>query len=324
MIISAGTLLLATSLGFGLVDAWQPRSTAIATVTPCPSPSQWTTPAPITVTTQYQPVSTCEPVSEACVKNKCWMQYSYSTFDFVSTVIPCPLALPSSVSTITKTDQDVLVSRSSKTITNTFITSLVIKKWRKPITVTTTASTYTTIVKEWSAPYKDLGPFAIPGYKGSGICTQCKGPNGQNKQSLDVVECRQSSNKPAICRGYPEVWIFDSKPALTHTASAACSRQTSVTAAGTYVFKFPQHEPPSTVTVSPRTLTYTIGGRVLTTTSTITTTLLPAETGPLQLPEPVLDQLELLSRSLSLVSSNMSFHPLFFQTARKSSSHDVL
>lgn len=272
---TAGTLLFASSLGVGLVDAWQTRLTAIATVTPCPSPSQWITPAPITVTTQYQPVSTCEPVSEACVKNKCWMQYSYSTYDFISTVIPCPLALPSSVSTITKTDQNVLVTRSSKTITNTFVTSLVTKKWRKPVTVTTTASTFTTIVKEWSAPYKDLSPFAIPGYKGSGICKQCKGPNGQNQQSLEVVECLQSSKKPTICRAYPEVWVYGSKPALTRTATAMCSTQTSVTAAGIYVFKFPQHEPPSTVPVSPRTVTYTIGGRVLTSTSTITTTLLP-------------------------------------------------
>lgn len=262
------------SFGIGLVSAWEPV-TAIATVIPCPSPSQWKTPAPITITTQYQPVSTCLAGSEVCIKNKCWTHYSYSTYDFVSTIIPCPLALPSSVSTITKTDQNVLVTRSSKTITNTYTTSTVTRKWRKPVTVTTTASTYTTVIKEWSAPYKQLGPFAIPGYQGSGICTQCRGPKGQKLQSLDVIECRQTSNKPPVCREYPEVWVFDTKATFSRTASAVCSTQTSVSAAGIYLFKFPQQIPPSTVPVPPRTATWTVDGKAFTSTSAATTTVFP-------------------------------------------------
>lgn len=275
MFLPMGRLLLAAYLALGLVDAWKAESTAIATVTPCPSPSQWRSPSPITVTSQYQPVSTCTAGSEVCVKNKCWIQYSYSTYDFISTVIPCPLASPLAISTITTTDQKVLVSRSSDTITNTYPTTIVTRKWRRPITITTTASSYTTIIKEWSAPYKNLGPYAIPGYQGSGICHQCKGPKGQKLQLLDVIECHQTG-KATVCREYPEAWVFDSKPSLSRTASAVCSTKTSVSTPGIYVFKFPQRAPPATIPVPAQTVTYTaIGGQVLTSTNPATTTVFP-------------------------------------------------
>ncbi|KAK5047552.1 hypothetical protein LTR84_006649 [Exophiala bonariae] len=275
MFVAVRRLLLVAYLGAGFVGAWEPESTAIATVTPCPSPSQWKTPLPITVTAQYQPVSTCQSSSKVCVKNKCWVHYSYSTYGFVSTVIPCPVASPSSVSTITKTDQNVLVTRSSKTVTNTFVTSTVTRKWRKPITITSTTSAYTTIVKEWSAPYKNLSPFAIPGYKGSGICDQCRGPGGQKIQLLDVLECMHMFNKQTLCRRFPEVWVFESKATFSHTASAVCSTQTPVSAPGIYIFEFPQHVPPSTVPIPPRTATWKVDGKVITSTSTSTTTVVP-------------------------------------------------
>ena len=271
--------------GIGFVDALAPKPktpTAIATVTPCPSVSAHNIPAPvITVTNQYQPVSTCIPKSEVCVKNKCWTRYSYSTYDFVSTVIPCPFAVPSQTTTITKTEQSVLVSRSSKTITNEYITSTVTRKWRRPTTVTSTASKYTTIINEWSAAYKDLGPYAIPGYSGSGICTKCQGPNKQKVQLLDVIECTQGSDIPTTCNQHPEVWVFGDTPNSARTASAVCSTRTSVSAPGIYIFKFPQNEPPATIRVPPQTITYTVpgsGGRVQTRTHTIaeTTTIFPS------------------------------------------------
>jgi hypothetical protein len=276
MIFAPLGLLLAANVN--VVDAWKPKSTptALATVTPCPSPVAWGAPAPITVTSQYQAVSTCQPVSEICIKNSCWMHYSYSTYDFVSTVIPYPSASPT---TITKTDQSVFVSKASETITNTLVTSTVKRRgWKRPITVTSTSFSYTTVVKEWSAAYKDLGPLAIPGYGGSGICTKCHGPGEQKLQALDVLECFGTSDKPTVCRTYPEAWIFGSLPHLARTESAACATHTSVTAAGVYVFKFPQHVPPRTFNVPPRTVTYTIDGpvpRVITSTTTATTTIFP-------------------------------------------------
>lgn len=272
-------LLLVISLGVSVVDAWKAESSAIATVTPCPSASATSTPAPITVTAQYQPVSTCEYLSEICIKRQCWTQYTYSTYDFVSTVIPCPVAAPSSVTTVTGTDQSVLVSRAAETITNTHVTSTVIRKW-KPTTVIQTLSTYTTLVKEWSAEYKDLGPLAIPGYDGSGICTQCWGSNKQQFQPLNVLECASTLDEATVCRQYSEVWVFGSSLGLTRTASAVCSTQTSVAAAGVYVFEFVNHAPPATVQVPAQTVTYTVGGpdsRVLTSISIATTTVVPGE-----------------------------------------------
>lgn len=262
------------SLGPALADAWQQSTTsALTTITPCPSPDQWKTPDPIIVTTQYQPVSTCSAQDEVCVENKCWTRYSYSTWDFVSTVIPCPFALPTStVSTVTATDQSVLISRTSTTITNEHVTSI---KWKRPFTRVITASAYTTLVKEWSAPYNQLGPLAIPDYGGSGICDICSGPNGQKLQRLDVIECSQVANKPTICREYEEVWIYNPKAILSQTASAACSSRTSVPSAGVYVFEFPQRAPPTTVRIPPQTVTHTWGGSVLVSTNAATTTTFP-------------------------------------------------
>ena len=276
LLLSLGLLFVA---GIGFVDtspAIVVPPSAIATVTPCPSPTTGTTPAAITVTRQHQPVSTCIPQSEVCIKNKCWTPYSYSTYDFVSTVIPCPFALLSPITTVTKTEQSVLVSRSSETITNAYITSLVTRRrWRRPVTVTTTVSQYTTLVNEWSAAYKDLGPYAIPGYAGSGVCSNCQGPNGQKMQSLDVLECMQISNGPTVCQEHPEVWIYAQSPSSARTASAVCSTRTSVAAAGVYVFEFPQRALPATVRIPARTVTYYVrgpGGRRQTTTTTITET----------------------------------------------------
>ncbi|KIW09936.1 hypothetical protein PV08_11712 [Exophiala spinifera] len=270
-------LILVASFGAALADAWQQTTTtALTTVTPCPSPAQWKTPAPITVTAQYQPVSTCSALDEVCVKNKCFTKYSYSTWNYVSTTIPCPFAAPSStISTITATDQSVLVSRTSTTITNTQITSTVTKKWKRPFTHIVTVSAYTTVVKEWSAPYNQLGSLAIPGYGGSGICTDCKGDNGQKRQSLDVIECFESRNKPTICREYKEVWIYNPRAIFSHTASAVCSSRTSVPSAGTYVFEFPQKAPPTTIEIPVQKVTHTWHGGVIVSTNAATTAVFP-------------------------------------------------
>lgn len=152
---------------------------------------------------------------------------------------------------------------------------MVTRKWGRPVTVTSTALDYTTVINEWSAAYKDLGPYAIPDYGGSGICTKCQGPNGQKMQSLDVIKCMQSSDSPTVCRKHPEVWIFGEAPSSARTASAVCSTHTSASAAGIYVFEFPQHEPSATIRIPPQTVTYTVrgsGGSFHTSTHTVTET----------------------------------------------------
>lgn len=271
------SLLLVAAVG--VVDAGAPGPAALTTVTPCPSAPSSKAPAPITVTSQYQPISTCE-ASATCFKGRCYTQYSYSTWDYVSTVIPCAFNSPSPVTTVTKTDQSVLVSRASTTITNTEITSSVIttKKWRKPTTVTSTATSYTTVIKEWSAPYKNLGALAIPDYKGCGICQSCTGPKGEDIQNLDVIECIQKPVGPVICHKLSEVWVYDDSPTSSSTASGVCSTRTAVPSAGTYVFKFPQRCGPATMDVPARTITWTKGGdrpSVVTTTVTASKTIIP-------------------------------------------------
>ncbi|KAK5044816.1 hypothetical protein LTR84_010472 [Exophiala bonariae] len=95
-----------------------------------------------------------------------------------------------------------------------------------------------------------------------------------------MIECIQSSAKPIVCRKHPEVWIFGEVPTSAHTASAACSTQTSISAAGVDVFEFAQHERPATIRNPPQTVTYTVrgsGGRFQTSThvATETKTVLP-------------------------------------------------
>lgn len=277
MLNPARGFLLVAGLGTTLAAAWQQSTTnALTTITPCPSPDQWNTPAPVTVTSQYQPVSTCSPEEEVCNKTKCWTRYSYSTWDFISTVIPCPFASPMpAVSTVTATDQTVLVSRASRTITNTQVTSAVTTKRNKPFTHVTTVSAYTTLIKEWSAPYNNLGSLAIPDYEGSGICKKCTGPNGQKLQTLDVIECLETTDKPTVCHEYEEVWIYNPKAIVSQTASAACSKRTSVQSAGTYSFEFPQRAPPTTIQIPAQTVTHTWGGYILISTNAATTTVFP-------------------------------------------------
>lgn len=277
MLNLTGEIVLLAGLCASLVNAsWlQTTTSALATITPCPSPNQWKTPAPVTVTTQYQPVSTCSPLEEVCVKNKCWTRYSYSSWDFVSTVIPCPFApAPSSVSTITTTDQTVIVSRASTTITNTQLTTAVTKKWKRRFTHVTTVSSYTTVTKEWSALYSNLGPLAIPGYQGSDLCKNCTGPNGQKLQTLNVIECKET-DRSTLCHEFEEVWIYNPKAMVSQTASATCSRHVTVPSAGVYTFKFPQRAPPTTVTVPAQTVTHTWDNNAMISTNPATTAVFP-------------------------------------------------
>ncbi|EXJ79878.1 hypothetical protein A1O3_08163 [Capronia epimyces CBS 606.96] len=263
----AGLLLLGNTVLSHAVHDKAPR--ALATITPCPAAPVSFAPPPITVTSQYQEVSTCE-AKTACLKRRCTTQYSYHTYDYVSTIIPGP----DSPITVTRTDQSVLISHSSTTITSTAL----VTKVRFGHRFTATATAYTTQVKEWSALYKDIGPLALPGYEGSGLCQSCKGPHGEKRQQLEVIECVSHPKGPTVCRGGVEDWIYIPAPTSTSKATAVCSSKAVAPSAGTFIFAFPQHAPPAVIHVPARTVTYTVGGPhpgVATTTLTETVTTLP-------------------------------------------------
>ena len=247
------------------------EKTPLATVTPCPAAPASIAPPPITVTSQYQAVSTCE-ARTACLKRKCTTRYSYQTYDYVSTIIPC---LDSST-TVTRTEQSVLISRSSTTITHKQVITRVVRHGHR---ITTTATAYATVVKEWSALYKDVGPLAIPDYGGSGLCHSCQGPHGEERQGLEVVECVSRLRMPTLCSQGTEVWVYDPVPTSTSKAIAVCSSHAVAPSAGTFTFAFPQRAPPVTINIPARTITFTIGGgprpSVATTTVTETVTTVP-------------------------------------------------
>lgn len=84
-----------------LSKAWD--KTPLTTVTPCPAAAASLAPPAITVTSQNQAVSTCEPHT-AYIKRQYSTQSLYDTYSYVSTVIPC-LAASSTTTTVTGTEQ---------------------------------------------------------------------------------------------------------------------------------------------------------------------------------------------------------------------------
>lgn len=250
--------------------------TPLATITPCPAAPPKVAHTPITVTSQYQAVSTCD-TTVSCIKRRWRTHFVYDTYSFVSTVIPCPPVKPP-FTTITKTEQSVLVSRSSSTITKRQITSKIFSHSGSSTTSTATQTTYTTVVKEWSAEYKDLGPLALPDYKGSGLCTSCKRPHGELQQVVDAIECANSEYGPTVCSKGTETWIYNPNPTSIKKVWGHCSSHAVASSAGVYTFAFTQWAPSTVIPVPARTITYTIGGHrpsIVTTTVTETVTTIP-------------------------------------------------
>ncbi|KAI1609030.1 hypothetical protein EDD36DRAFT_82582 [Exophiala viscosa] len=255
-----------------LVEAARAHSWPLTTITPCPS-----APAlelePITVTSQYQAVSTCEP-SSTCHRSRCTTIYPLRTYEYVSTVIPCPYE-SSSVSTVTRTEQSVLVSRATTTITSTSLSTSITVVEGTPTISLVPQRDYTTVSKEWSAPYNSLGPLAIAGYSGSGLCAEC-----DFSQTLEVIECINSSQDPIQCRRGQETWIIKAPP-TSSAAVAHCSLATAVPSAGVYTFAFPQICEAFTLQAPAQTVTITVGDNehasIAISTIQATTTVFPAQ-----------------------------------------------
>lgn len=261
--------------------ASEPLPKPLDTILPCTDAPTRLAPAPITVTSQYQQVSTCTASSTTCERRRCRTKFDYSTFAYVSTIIPCPYGTEN-LSTVTATEQTVIVSRSTVTSTQTRVTPIVVTRRGKATTTSKTTISYTTLIKEWNAIYKDLGPWAILGYRGSGLCrNQCTSAHGEKIQVLKAIECKNGQNQPTVCSQWPETWIYAATPTVASTARAVCSSHAvTLPSAGTYTLAFPQRVPRTTLRIPQRVITYTSVYRhrptVITTTVTETITVVPA------------------------------------------------
>lgn len=202
----------------------------LGTVIPCPGCPASIRPPPITVTAQYQEVSTCVPVKGVA---------SCKTYDWVSTRIPCEGGTKTTL--ITKTDQIVTLGHVSTVLD-------------KP--------KHETYVVDITAPYKDCGPAALPPWEGSGLCKNCKNNNGDDVQPVHVSKC---DNK--VCTTYKESWV-SRKPTVASRVSTGVVSTTAYLSNGRHTVPMtttfpppPGYDDPVTKTVY-HTTTITDGPRV--------------------------------------------------------------
>lgn len=232
--------------------------------------------AACTVTAQHQKISTCSPVTSTCSTGpaptitgklgnstapfeSCSTSYSYSTWAWVSSVIPCAWdGKTISSCTVTKTDQIVPCSKSVTTSSSvtptktgyiTYTTTATGVPHTTGISVKTTteySTSYQTVSKVWNAAYNNLGPNAIPGYDGNDLFDG-DSDDGSN-QKYDVTECVSSDGQAAKCNQYPENRFSSKSGSKTSTpVTATNSIKTSVSSSGTYTFSFTNSAPAQTI-----------------------------------------------------------------------------
>ena len=198
----------------------------LTTITPCPrAPAKSTTPPPITVTSQYQPVLTCKTKTH-CLRNACRTRLDYSTWIFVSTTIPCDWDGTTSRSTlVTNVHQSITIS--TKAVTTTIFPSGGSASGSAPWgnSSNTIHKPFTSVIEQsFVIPFHKLGPLAIPGYDGSGLCEDCDNdPSGSQLQVVTVKECHKVRHR-SKCTRYVETWVSrapSSSAQQTTTASAS-------------------------------------------------------------------------------------------------------
>jgi hypothetical protein len=179
---------------------------------------------PVTVTSQYQTVPTY--VSSAS---------SYSSYVYVSTVVT---DADGKKCTVTKTEDPVTVyhSKSTKTHTTTYGPAPS-AGGHLPYGYNGTASPYTPHTKTWEelcekvveVPYKQLGPSALPGYPGSGLCGEdCYGSD----DSTPTGDDEKTNYQPAHVKEYQDgKW---STYTVTYTYGAPTPKATTYANPGTY------------------------------------------------------------------------------------------
>jgi hypothetical protein len=256
---------------YGLTSVVSAHKTpALATITPCPDCPKSAAPAPITVTSQYQPVSTCSP--ETITKNKTTdVVPSCTTYDFVSTVIPCLGG--ASTTTITETDQIVELAHVSTVLTSysSTVTACPTTAYTgyngtyarySNQTCTSTATSYTTMIVDISAPYDECGPLALGNWGGSGLCETCVPNPDEKEQVVEVSKCLND-----VCTSYTETWIS--------TKAAPVTTTTTETFTSTVSCSEGENTIPVTATFTPTGSAYSTP---VTTTFSITTSVPSAQT----------------------------------------------
>jgi len=209
----------------------------LATFTPCPECPQSIMPAPITITAQYQPVSTCTPTttcsavemssaSTTYTTSQCQVQPSCTTYDWVSTTIPYLGGASSTL--ITGTDQVVELARVSTVFTTYFPCATAVPNISNGTTTSSsngscTSTTYQTLLVDFSAQFDECGPIAVAGWDGSGLCTECTPNDFTTSQVVDVHSCLDGS-----CSDYVETWVVVTRTQTASSTETAISTQCSV------------------------------------------------------------------------------------------------
>lgn len=222
----------------------QTWATNLATITPCAVCPPNLGPTPITVSEQYQTVSTCSDVKSICFRNRCKLDVKCSEYPFVSTIISYLSDGTSPTSTIiTSIDQTVTASVKVETFTSRLPIgregNFGFKKSRgKPV--------YRTLSREHCVNYVDLGPLALPGYSGSGLCKKCF-PNSRTiYQDFQVTECLSGWGLASPeCITFDERWEVFNPPTTTVTQVVPCETSFFAPTDGTYTLTFPQHPQPT-------------------------------------------------------------------------------
>ncbi|KAI1625615.1 hypothetical protein EDD37DRAFT_663993 [Exophiala viscosa] len=251
-----GSSMVASKAALALLAADAVFADVLTTIEPCPSATGLSI-APITVTSQYQAVSTCQPTS-ACVKGKCSTAYDFTTYPYVSTVVPYAWnGTTTQSTTVTDVSQPVRVSEHLSTLTQVTAAPTLDKRWgfgwgEKEVVEYVTV--YETVTRRAMAPFMECGPLPIPGWEGSGLCESCE---SSGSQLLDVVECRFGTDaygdEYQSCSEWYET-LYE-RVAPTTTVEALCSSTGSIPSAGVYTWTFPQAAAPVTVTAPPTTVT---------------------------------------------------------------------
>jgi len=216
---TTSTLLFAgaaAAQGYGYAAAPSSSSKAgYTTITP-----GGTSYGPVTVTAQYQAVPTYDASAS-----------SYSDYLYVSTVVT---DADDKKCTVTKTEQPVTVYHTKSTKTHTTTYAPAPSAWYpygKNGTSNNTPHTKTweeLCEKVVEVPYKELGPHALPGYGGSGLCKTCYGSEhhaGGDKED-------EESYQPAHVKEYKDgKW---SSYEVTYTYGAPTPKATTYATPGTY------------------------------------------------------------------------------------------
>lgn len=190
------------------------QATALTTVTPCPSCPSSMAPSPMEVTRQFQPVSTCVPSSCEEGDSKCSVTTSCSNYEYVSTVCPVHASGTTGSTKVTSASQVVTFANYHATITST---STARPSPAVPYGNSTQSHQTEVHTIQHMCPYHEMGPIAMSGYGGSGVCDECESEDsGAPQQIVTVRDCVN-----AKCSSHIETWVSTRGSVTTVVATTA-------------------------------------------------------------------------------------------------------